>query len=106
NFVNVIVSDDGLTVTDTDGDASRWPDTTRIPNPSGETIYYHPIESKIELYLTKLGESLANALRGSGAEVTKPMLTSLPKGYQLFERVRENESNVAIRKDTYLFGSD
>ncbi|CAG8466864.1 15822_t:CDS:2 [Acaulospora colombiana] len=106
NFVNVTVSDDGLTVTNTDGDASRWPNITQVLNPSGELVYFRSGDNKRVLYLTKLGESLAKVLRRSGIDVTKPVLTSLPDGYGLFERVKENKNHVEVRTDTYLFGSN
>ncbi|RHZ55269.1 hypothetical protein Glove_417g58 [Diversispora epigaea] len=110
NFVNVIILDDGFTVTRSDANPSMWPDTTPDINSEGVRVYYRPVnssEAKGQHYLTKLGEALANALCKAtpNLRIPKPMLKSFPQGYKLFERIRENHDNLPVRRDTYLFGS-
>ncbi|CAG8454551.1 10542_t:CDS:2 [Acaulospora morrowiae] len=111
NLTNVLVSEEGLTVTYSDGHPSRWPSKiTPVPDPeTGDVIYYRPIsqnEQKTELYLSKVGQALAKALKETqDIEVPKSVLTSLPHGYALFEHIKIYAHKEEPRKDTYLFGS-
>ncbi|CAG8511999.1 10410_t:CDS:2 [Acaulospora colombiana] len=83
NFTNVIISDQGLTVTYSDGHPSRWPSKTRpVPDPeNGDVIYYRPIaseESKTDLYLVKAGGALAKAIEETSS-LTVPKRSSISR---------------------------
>ncbi|CAG8459995.1 16432_t:CDS:2 [Acaulospora morrowiae] len=110
NFINVEVTEEGLAVTYSDGSPDNYPDVTTVLDTSGTKSHYRTVgenESKFELYLTKLGDCLGKALVKNDIIVPKAVLTGLPKGYKLFENIKEypQKLNKPARKDTYLFGN-
>ncbi|CAG8687089.1 16945_t:CDS:2 [Acaulospora colombiana] len=110
NFINVEVNEEGLTVTYSDGNPKNYPDVTTVLDTSGTKSHYRLVgenESKFELYISKLSDYLGKALVKSGIIVPKAVLTGLPKGYKLFENIKEypKMANKPARKDTYLFGN-
>ncbi|CAG8741006.1 12061_t:CDS:2, partial [Cetraspora pellucida] len=113
NFVNVKVTEAGLTVTYSDANKSNHPDTNPRSDEKGAIFSYRIIakdENKTILYGTKLGSALGSALEQQGFKVPKAILTDLPEGYALYEHIKQSPSDESgeakpIRKDTYLFGN-
>ncbi|CAG8501447.1 7181_t:CDS:2 [Funneliformis mosseae] len=111
-FVNVKIEKAGLTVTTSDATSEHYPTNTvaGTPDEDGKQFYYRPIkkrETKWVLYCTKLGAALARELKraNSDTEISTDILTDLPKGYQLFEHVKNYiHDPKKYRTDTYLFG--
>ncbi|CAI2171533.1 10491_t:CDS:2 [Funneliformis geosporum] len=111
-FANVKIEKAGLTVTTSDATSEHHPTNTiaDTPDEDGKQFYYRPIkrrEQKWVLYCTKLGAALARELKraNSDSEIPTEILTDLPKGYQLFEHVKNYINDPKkYRTDTYLFG--
>ncbi|CAG8818273.1 2782_t:CDS:2 [Gigaspora margarita] len=113
NFVNVKVTETGLTVTYSDGNKLNHPDINLKFDETGAKFSYKIIakdEQKAILYATKLGNALGNALEAQEIKVPKAVLNDLPDGYALYEHIKhsppdESGSTKLIRRDTYLFGN-
>ncbi|WRT65891.1 uncharacterized protein IL334_002842 [Kwoniella shivajii] len=85
-----------------DGDPSRWPDTTHRP---GDDSWHEeaPVRgTKIDLYETKIAEQLAVELRLK-VDPTRQRIP-MPDGYKLFAH-KKKQPGGDIRTDYYLYGS-
>lgn len=75
NFTNVQISENGLTVTYSDGQRSRWPETNKqiISKTQGTITYFcNTDETKSQYYLSKVGNALAQAIfKATGVRVPK-----------------------------------